>query len=203
MNLAMRDIVKKGGDVVLAWMQRTHAIAEFKARCSDLGRAARLARAAGAHRVGRERQLDTYYNAAHGRLKVREVGRGAILAWYFRGDALHAKRSDVIVLPLVDTLATKTILARELGVKVVVDKVRRIYLKQNVRVHLDEVRGLGTFVEIESVGTAKDFPRLKKQAEAMARTLELEQGDLVQGSYSDLLFAKPRSVSRPPRRKRA
>ncbi len=183
-------------------MQKTHAIAEFKARCSDLGRAARLARAVGPRWVSRERQRDTYFNTSHGRLKIRESGGRPYLVWYFREDALRSKRSDVILLPLSQVSATKTILARELGVKVVIDKVRRVYLKQNVRIHLDKVRGLGAFVEIESIGPAKDFPRLKRQAEAMAQMLGLQRRDLIRGSYSDLLLAKRRRGSQPPRRER-
>lgn len=63
----------------------------------------------------------------------------------------------------------------------------RVYLRDDVRVHIDEVRGLGQFVEIESVGDAKDCDRLQRQAEAMAHALGLRPSDLVRGSYSDLL----------------
>ncbi len=175
-------------------MARAHVTAEFKARCPDLREAARRARAAGARRVVRERQIDTYYRVSQGRLKVREAGRRAELVWYFRQDSLRSKRSDVIMLPLAGASVAKTTLARHLGVRVVVDKVRRVYLKQNVRVHLDEVRSLGTFVEIESVGRAADFSRLKKQSEDMAEELGLRQSDLVRGSYSDLLLARRRRV---------
>ena len=97
------------------------------------------------------------------------------------------------MLRVSDDDSVKETLARDLGVKVVVDKIRRIYLKDNVRVHVDEVRRLGQFVEIEAVGQAKDFKKLKSQAEVMARILGLRRSDLVGGSYSDLL---PKSGSR-------
>jgi len=167
---------------------RTNVNAEFKARCRDLEGAARRARAAGARWVAREHQIDTYYRVAEGRLKVRETGSRAVLVWYFRGDRLRSKRSDVLLLSLPDVRSVKAALARTLGVKVVVDKVRRIYLRENVRVHIDRVKGLGDFVEIESVGAATDFPRLKRQAEEMAHDLGLRPRDLIRGSYSDLLL---------------
>jgi adenylate cyclase class 2 len=126
-------------------------------------------------------------------LKVRETDGRAVLVWYFREDSLRSKRSDVIVLPIADVSETKAILARELGVKVVVDKVRRVYLKHNVRAHLDEVRGLGFFVEIEAVGQAKNFKKLRDQAEEMAHVLGLRPSDLIRGSYCDLLLAKRRT----------
>jgi predicted adenylyl cyclase CyaB len=123
-----------------------------------------------------------------GRLKVRESGTRAELVWYFRSDTLRSKRSDVLMLTLRDAPSVKATLARTLGVKVIVDKFRRVYLRDNVRVHIDDVRGLGHFVEIESVGAAKDFPRLQRQAEEMARVLGLRPKDLIRGSYSDLLI---------------
>lgn len=168
---------------------RAHVNAEFKARCADLDLAARRARAVGARRLGRERQIDTYFRVAEGRLKLRETGKRAVLVWYFRPDALRSKRSDVILLPIAGASATKQTLTNQLGVRVVVDKVRRVYLKQNVRVHLDQVRELGAFVEIEAVGGADDFPRLKWEAEGMAHALGLQPADLVRGSYSELMLA--------------
>jgi predicted adenylyl cyclase CyaB len=167
---------------------RAHVNAEFKARCLDPRDAIRRVRAVGARWLSRERQVDTYYRVAEGRLKVRETRTRAELVWYFRCNTLRSKRSDVVMLTLRDVASVKATLARTLGVKVIVDKVRRVYLRENVRVHLDRVKGLGDFVEIDSVGAAGDFPRLQRQAEEMARDLGLQARDLVRGSYSDLLL---------------
>jgi adenylate cyclase, class 2 len=173
-------------------MSRTCVSAEIKARCSDLPEVARRVRAVGGHRVGRVRQVDTFYNVSQGRLKVREADGRAQLIWYFREDALRSKRCDLVILPVSDPTTVKVTLARALGVMVVVHKVRRLYVKQNVRVHLDTVRDLGSFVEIDSLGNAGNFPRLKRQSEEMARALGLRQADLVRVSNSDLLLAKRR-----------
>lgn len=162
--------------------------AEFKARCEDLQAGINHVRTAGARWAGREHQIDTYYRVAQGRLKVRETGVRAELVWYFRGDTLRSKRSDVLILSLPKPAPIKETLSRALGVKVVVDKVRRIYLRDNVRVHFDQVNGLGSFVEIEALGRPKDFLRLKRQAEEMAEILGLRSSDLIRGSYSDLLL---------------
>lgn len=173
-------------------MTRAHVNAEFKARCADPRQAIRRVRAAGARWAGREHQVDTYYRVAEGRLKVRETGSRSELVWYFRRDTLRSKRSDVLQLALSDPASVKESLARTLGVKVVVDKVRRLYLRDNVRIHVDDVRGLGEFVEVESVGEAKEFRRLQRQAEEMAGVLGLRRGDLIRGSYSDLLLSSRR-----------
>jgi adenylate cyclase, class 2 len=173
-------------------MTRAHVNAEFKARCSDPRDAIRRVRAAGARWLSREHQVDTYYRVAEGRLKVRETGSRAELVWYFRGDTLRSKRSDVLMLRVSDPDSVKETLSRNLGVKVVVDKLRRVYLRENVRLHIDAVRDLGQFVEIEAVGQAKDFKTLQKQAEDMARILGLRRPDLIRDSYSDLLLRSRR-----------
>jgi predicted adenylyl cyclase CyaB len=167
---------------------RAHVNAEFKARCSDPRDVIRRVRVAGARWLSKEHQVDTYYRVAEGRLKVRETGKHDELVWYFRGDTLRSKRSDVLMMSLPDVSSVKATLARTLGVKAIVEKVRRVYLRENVRVHVDDVRGLGHFVEIESVGAVKDFPRLQQQAEEMARVLGLRPNDLIRGSYCDLLM---------------
>jgi predicted adenylyl cyclase CyaB len=124
------------------------------------------------------------------------MGSRAELVWYFRGDKLRSKRSEVLMFSLTDPASVKETLGRTLGVKAIVDKVRRVYLRDNVRVHFDEVRGLGKFVEIESVGAAKDFPTLRKQAEGMAQVLGPRPGDLIRESYSDLVS---RTATKPTR----
>lgn len=179
-------------------MTRAHVNAEFKARCADLRTAVRRAREAGARWAGREHQIDTYYRVAEGRLKVREAEGRAELVWYFRRNSLRSKRSEVLLFPLVEPAPVKSALARTLGVLVVVDKLRRIYLRDNVRVHFDRVRGLGDFAEIEAVGGSKGFSGLRRRSEAMAHALGLRRDDLVRGSYSDLVLAKRRRRRRGP-----
>lgn len=188
--------VTKCGSASWLAVTRAHVTAEFKARCSDPRDAIRRVRAFGARWTGRERQIDTYFRVAEGRLKLRETASRAELVWYFRGDTLRSKRSDVLMLRVSEPHSVKETLSRDLGVKVVVDKVRRVYLKDNVRVHVDEVRGLGRFVEIEAVGQGKNFPKLQRQAEKMASALGLRRVDLIRGSYSDLLLATRKRAAR-------
>ena len=55
------------------------------------------------------------------------------------------------IVPVADAARLKELLARILGVHRVVRKTRQILLVDNVRIHLDEVEGLGTFLELEAV----------------------------------------------------
>lgn len=86
-----------------------------------------------------------------------------------------------------DPAPVKETLLRDLGVKVVVDKVCRTYPKDYVRVHVGDVRGLRAFVEIEAVGRAKDFETLQKEAEGLAATLGWLRPELIRDSCRDLL----------------
>ncbi len=81
-------------------------------------------------------------------------------------------------------------MADALGVLTVVDKKRRIYFIENVKFHLDEVKGLGAFVEIEALG--KEMSATPKELEAQCRRymalLNIAPADWVDHSYSDLML---------------
>jgi adenylate cyclase class IV len=51
----------------------------------------------------------------------------------------------------------KNILIRQLGVKIVVDKRRKIYFIDNVKFHFDVVENLGTFIEVEAIDSKEEF----------------------------------------------
>lgn len=59
-----------------------------------------------------------------------------------------------------------------LGVLVVVEKVRRLLLWHNARIHLDKVRDLGTFIEIEAVADpASDLSIERRHASELEEAL--------------------------------
>ena len=161
---------------------------ELKARCADLSAARDAVRALGAADAGELRQLDTYFVVPNGRLKLRETdGTAAELIWYARGDSSSVRRSDYYVLPIPSAAETKDALSRALGVRGTVRKRRLLCLWENVRIHLDEVDGLGHFVEFEAVidaneGETKSMRRVATLCEAMG----VRDEDRVAVSYSDL-----------------
>ena len=71
----------------------------------------------------------------------------------------------------------------------VVDKRREIYFLDNVKVHLDTVAGLGTFVEIEAIDAdgTRPLETLRAQCEELMRAFGIADDDLLALSYSDLL----------------
>lgn len=167
-----------------------HLNVEFKARCADLGRVRDVLRAESATGPDVDRQTDTYFRVPHGRLKLREGSVERALIHYDRADTAGPKRSDVTLYPTgPDASALKATLTAALGVLVVVEKTREIYFVGNVKVHLDRVEGLGSFVEVEAIAddTHGTEAVLRAQCERLLAAFGIPAADLVAVSYSDLL----------------
>jgi homotetrameric cytidine deaminase len=178
---------------------------ELKARDPDPARTLERALALGAEDHGTIHQRDTYFAGARGRLKLREqtpvgaqatgsAGRAAMasaeLVEYRRADSPDARTSAYRRVPVADAAALGEALAAAYGTLVVVEKRRRLLTWEGVRIHLDEVDGLGSHLELEAVaGEGSDLAAEHEQVERLRAELGVEEGDLVAGSYSDLLLA--------------
>jgi len=163
---------------------------ELKARCVDLALARERARAIATRWLGIDQQTDTYFATAAGRLKLRESSlSGAQLVPYLRPDAPQARRSDYVVIPLPEPERTKQLLSALLGVHRIVRKVREIGLFENVRIHLDQVEGLGDFVELEAVwdGDGAGEAEQRRKVVFLRERLAIRDVDLVAASYEGLL----------------
>jgi homotetrameric cytidine deaminase len=166
---------------------------EFKARDPQPRRTLELARALGAEDRGEIAQTDTYFSHARGRLKLREQEPGeAELIQYRRADAPGARESEYRRVPAADADGLRAALDAALGTLVVVEKRRRLLLHENVRIHLDEVEGLGSFLELEAVAKAdSDLATEHDKVSRLRAALEVGEDSLVPQSYSDLLLDTP------------
>jgi homotetrameric cytidine deaminase len=160
---------------------------ELKALDPDPEATLARALAAGAEDHGTIEQRDTYFAAAHGRLKLREEEPGgATLIAYRRPDAAAARVSSYRLVPVPDPAALRSALAETCGVRVEVVKRRRLLLWETVRIHLDEVEGLGRFVELEAVAApGSDLERERGQVAHLRDVLEIADTALREGSYAD------------------
>jgi len=161
---------------------------EIKARVADLKGCRAAARRLADDEVGRLHQVDTYLHCRCGRLKLREMEATAELIWYRRADRKTAKASDYLIAPVHQPEMLKAVLSAALGIWRVVDKRREVLLYENVRIHLDEVAGLGTFVEFEAViRSDADERAAPGQFAYLRQRLGLSDEALIEGSYSDLV----------------
>jgi adenylate cyclase class IV len=171
---------------------------ELKATDPDPARTLQAALDLGASDAGTLRQRDTYFHAVQGRLKLREEATSAELIAYARADRPGARVSSYRVVPVFDPEALIGALSDVLGVRVVVEKARRLLRYENVRIHLDHVAELGDFVELEALVTGPGGPAAEEPKVAELRSgLGITDDRLVGRSYADLL---ERRGGRPPRR---
>jgi homotetrameric cytidine deaminase len=158
---------------------------EIKATDPDPGRTLELALAAGALDRGVMVQRDTYFSVPSGRLKIREEdGAGPRLIPYERADQL----SHYAVIDADPALCDA--LAAALGIRVVVAKRRRLLMwEETVRIHLDEVEGLGSYLELEAVADrGSDMTAEREKVERLRAQLGIQDENLIAASYSDLLL---------------
>jgi predicted adenylyl cyclase CyaB len=142
--------------------------------------------------IGEDHQIDTYFNTSIGRLKLREGNIENSLIHYVREDVADAKQSDVLLYSHQPNKTLKKILEKSNGVKVVVDKVRKIYFIENVKFHFDTVKKLGTFIEVEAIDKDgnMELETLKEQCKYYAALFEVQQEDYINVSYSDLILER-------------
>ena len=162
---------------------------ELKARCPDPARVAEVVKQLGARLEWTKRQVDTYFHVRQGRLKLREQdGKPAELIAYHRANETDVRASDYEIVIVPDPAALTSALTRTLGVRVIVAKRRTLYLWHNVRIHLDEVERLGSFLEFEAVISPEHSePVSSERLDRLRDALQINADDLVAVSYSDLL----------------
>ena len=138
-------------------------------------------------------QEDIYFAAPAGRLKLRILDEHAgELIHYHRADAVEPRASRYRIAPTSDPLALKMILEQVLAVTGSVRKQRLVYHLGQTRVHLDQVEGLGDFLELEVV-LHPDQPEAEGVAIALdlLHRLGIARDQLVQSAYIDLLRDRP------------
>jgi homotetrameric cytidine deaminase len=172
---------------------------ELKARDPDPSATAACCLALGASDQGVLAQSDTYYASRRGRLKLRveEGALGGELIAYWRPDAREASESRYVVAPVAAPDELAEALDAALGTVVVVSKRRRLFLWEGVRIHLDEIEDLGTFVEFEAVlPEAGDLDTARSKVDRLRAELGISDEALVSVGYADLLMDAPQALLR-------
>lgn len=163
---------------------------EFKAKTDGLEKYENKLLALNPRFLGIDHQIDTYFNVNTGRLKLREGNIENSLINYERENISGSKISEIILYQHEPNIALKNILTRQLGVKIIVDKKRKIYFIDNVKFHFDIVENLGTFIEVEAIDNKGEFTteELKKQCDKYFDFFGLTINNIIDKSYSDLIL---------------
>lgn len=162
---------------------------EIKARIRDLDEIRLRAEQLSDSPVEAILQEDIFFNTSHGRLKLRVLSQdNGQLIYYTRPDQEGPKRSDYQISLTSDPENLKRVLELAYGIRGIVRKTRYLYLVGQTRVHLDDVQGLGQFMELEVVmREGQSDPEGQLIAEGLMAALGVERSDLIEGAYMDLL----------------
>ena len=134
-------------------------------------------------------QDDTFFTCSTGRLKLRmfNPSRGELI-FYQRANHAGPRESFYLVSETLQPEVLRESLSLAYGVLGRVEKHRTLYLINRTRVHLDRVEGLGDFMELEVVLSENDsIDQGNDEASYLMKQLGIDQGDLITGSYLDLL----------------
>ena len=167
-----------------------HINFEFKAATKDIGALEKKLLQLNPNFIGEDKQTDTYFNVTKGRLKLREGNIENSLIYYERQDVADAKQSDVLLYRHQPDKSLKDILIKLHGIKVVVNKIRKIYFIENVKFHFDTIRELGTFIEVEAIDDTGNIgiEKLKEQCNKYVNLFEIKNEDYISISYSDMIL---------------
>jgi len=137
-------------------------------------------------------QRDTFFVTPRGRLKLREFKNGtAELIFYERPDTEEPTPSVYSLVPVSEPAALRDALEAALGIRGVVNKRRTLYLAGETRIHIDDVDGLGAFLELEVVLETGHGASTHEEGMARCRSLmselDIPERDLIDRAYIDLL----------------
>jgi homotetrameric cytidine deaminase len=170
---------------------------EFKAHDPGPDATLRAAVEHGASDEGVLHQRDIYFRAQTGRLKLRIEGDGAQLIAYRRADAATARLSAYHLADVPDPDALRASLEATLGVTVEVVKRRHLLIWCDVRIHLDDVDGLGRWVELEAVAPpGSDLSAEHAKVAELREVLGIGDERLVAEGYAAMLLAQGAATQR-------
>ena len=168
----------------------SHLNVEIKAVCNDPSSVRDYLVNHSAVFKGIDEQTDTYFNVNDGRLKLREGNIENNLIFYNRNNQAGPKSSHFHLVKIEDAKGLKEVLERSCGIKMIVRKRREIYYIDNVKFHIDDVPGLGSFIEIEAgnILANKTEAELLDQCNFYLKEFGVKKEDLIAESYSDMLM---------------
>jgi len=136
-------------------------------------------------------QRDVFFRSPQGRLKLRFSEGDAELIYYVRSDDATLRGSDYQRQTVTDGDGLCSILEAALGSCGEVRKQRRLYLLDNIRIHIDDVEGLGSYMEVEAVIDAEhDETACQRATQELLKVLEITSAHFEARAYVNLLLER-------------
>ncbi len=163
---------------------------EYKTELRNPEIAPSICEALGARFIIELEQTDTYFRVPHGRLKKREApGEPTEFIQYERKDSTLPKLSHFTIYS--EEMAIERFGTQPLPIWVIVKKKRKVYMLANVRIHIDQVEGLGSFLELEAL-VSREFNVVKchEALNKLIKEFRPTLGEPIATGYADLIAAE-------------
>ena len=162
---------------------------EIKAALPDRAAVEHALNALPARREWTRQQRDVFFRVPRGYLKLRSYqgGNGGELIAYSREPGFEPRASDYDIVRVASPDQMEAVLGRSLGIRGVVEKTRTLYLWRHTRIHLDQVSGLGAFLELESVVSGISREEALGETRKLIKTLAVARENLLDRPYLELL----------------
>lgn len=159
---------------------------EIKVRVNSLETIKKKLKSLSLNPVAVLNQTDIYYKNNEGRLKLRIENDKPSLIHYQRVENGKTRWSDYSILEINKSGKEATEFLERIFTTInTVKKVRVLYLYKDTRIHLDEVMGLGSFIELETV-VKKSKKIAEEEFNLLLNLLKLNKKNQFLGSYNDL-----------------
>lgn len=133
-------------------------------------------------------QKDIYYRHPDCLLKLRIEGERQTLIYYHRNEMSNKRWSDYKIIHLTNANAEKYF-AGIFKTEAIVQKKRDLYLYDNTRIHLDKVKGLGYFLELETLVLSGNNDAVRR-FNFILNELKLDTKKELRTSYRNLIMQK-------------
>jgi len=162
---------------------------EIKAKLNDIDNAHSIAESLSDQPMVKIAQRDTFFKTTTGRLKLRDfLDDTGELIFYEREDTPDPTGSYYQVTPTSDTAGLRKVLSEALGVRGEVVKSRSLYICGRTRIHVDEVKNLGSYLELEVVlQDGESQSDGTSEANEIMEKLSIGSDQLIHCAYIDLL----------------
>ena len=177
---------------------------EIKAALKNRGQALATAARLADHAPEILHQEDVFYRCEGARLKLRihrsgdghtnesNAAHGELIR-YQRENCAEVRRSSYLIARTGGSSGSRRHLAKTLGVIGTVRKTRTLFLVGQTRVHIDQVEGLGDFLELEVVLREGQREEEAKQiANALLAEFGITSNEHIAVAYIDLLASASR-----------
>jgi adenylate cyclase, class 2 len=142
----------------------------------------------GAKYLGADRQTDTYFNTPKGKLKLRQGTIENLITHYERIVENRVERTKVYRYDLNPSKAEIAKIHNDHEVIGIIEKERKIYFLDHIKIHLDSMKDGKTFIEIEAIDRNGSIPsdELRQQCMDVKEKLQIGDRDLIKTGYLEM-----------------